>query len=83
MYWPGINESIEKMVAKCAICQKYQSKSAKEPMISHIVPDLPFQKIAMDICEYGAKAFLVVSDYYSRFLEILPLTNKTAGQCIT
>lgn len=52
-------------------------------MISHSVPDLPYQKIAMDICEYGAKEFLVVSDYYSKFLDVLPLTNKTAGQCIT
>lgn len=82
VYWPGIDESIENMIAKCSTCQKYRSKNVKEPMISHEVPDLPFNKIAMDICQYGAKSYLVVSDYYSRFMDILPLSNKTAGQCI-
>lgn len=82
VYWPGIDESIEKMITECAVCQKNRPKNVKEPMISHTAPDLPYQKLAMDICEYASKSYLVVSDYYSRFLDILPLSNKTAGQCI-
>lgn len=83
VYWPGIDEAIETTITKCAVCQKKRPKNAKEPMISHDVPELPYQKLAIDICDYGAKSYLVVSDYYSKFLDILPLNNKTAGQCIT
>lgn len=56
VYWPGIDDSIEKMIIKCETCQKHRPKRAREPMISHGVPELPFQKIAMDICQYGAKS---------------------------
>ncbi|RYE25774.1 MAG: hypothetical protein EOP45_04445 [Sphingobacteriaceae bacterium] len=83
VYWPGIDGAIEDMIAKCDVCQTSRPKSPKEPMISHTIPDLPFQKIGMDICEIGTKSYLIASDYYSRFLEILPLNNKTAGQCIS
>lgn len=51
-------------------------------MTSHEVPTPPFSKIEMDICECLTKSYLIVSDYYSRFLDIIPITSKTASTCI-
>lgn len=82
VYWPGIDESIERIVSRCEICQKYRSANIKEPMISHSVPELPYQKLGIDICQYAAKSYLVISDFYSRYLDIIPLQNKTAAECI-
>ncbi|XP_056444336.1 uncharacterized protein K02A2.6-like [Gadus chalcogrammus] len=39
----------------------------------------PWKRIAMDLCEHN---YLVISDYYSRFLEILHLPSTTSAQVI-
>ena len=83
VYWPGINEDIENKIAKCGICQKYRNCNVKEPMLSHDIPKYPFQKIGMDIMQWGNKNYLVTYDYYSKFLDIFSLSNKTASQVIT
>jgi len=51
-------------------------------MLSHTIPDIPFYKIAIDIAEFGGKSYLVIVDYYSRWIEILNLYNKTSDLVI-
>lgn len=51
-------------------------------MLSHSIPDIPFYKIAIDIAEFGGKSYLIIEDYYSRWLEILKLYNKTSDAVI-
>ena len=70
------------MIVKCSTCQKYGSANIKEPMISHKVPNYPYQKNGMDIFEFEHRDYLVVSDNYSRYLYILPLRNITANEVV-
>jgi len=51
-------------------------------MLSHKIPEIPFYKIAIDIAEFGGKNYLVVVDYYSRWIEVLKLYNKTSDAVI-
>jgi hypothetical protein len=83
MYWPGITKDIEKMVANCAVCEKYQNKNCKEPYIMQEVPELPFQKVAADIMDCMGQSYLVVMDYLSKWLEILPLKRKDSSEIIS
>lgn len=83
IYWPQINQDIENVIVRCQKCQRYRSANTKEPMLPHIVPNLPYQKIGMDIMHFEGKDYLVVNDYYSRFLDISPLRNKTASEVCT
>ena len=46
------------------------------------MPEVPFQKIASDICTFGNKDYLVIIDYFSKWLEILPLNSKTSYELI-
>ena len=41
MCWPGINHEISEMVDGCEICQEYQNKQKKEPIIPHPIPSTP------------------------------------------
>lgn len=82
IYWPGIDDAIENKVTKCATCQKFRSSNIKEPLMPHEIPDYPFQKIGLDIMEFAKKDYLVLCDYYSKFLDIIPLKNKTAAEVI-
>jgi len=51
-------------------------------MLSHTIPDIPFYEIAIDIAEFGEKSYLVIVDYYLRWIEILKLFNKTSDAVI-
>ena len=66
----------------CHFCQANRRTQRKEPLRSTPLPERPWQKIATDICEYNGKQYLVISDYYSRYLEILHSPTTTAEQIV-
>lgn len=81
-FWPGMSSDIENKIGGCKICMKFSKRNIKEPLISHEIPELPFQKIGMDLLDFGGKPFLIVVDYFSKWLEIIRLNNKTASTII-
>ncbi|KAK9717576.1 Integrase core domain [Popillia japonica] len=54
----------------------------KEPLIPHERPNIPFAKIGSDVLEYRCKSYLVVVDYYSNWIELVPMESKTAGDIV-
>uniref|UniRef100_A0A8D9BES0 Uncharacterized protein K02A2.6 n=1 Tax=Cacopsylla melanoneura TaxID=428564 RepID=A0A8D9BES0_9HEMI len=51
-------------------------------MLSNDVPTRPWEIIASDILEFGGKSFLVIFDYFSKWIEVLTLQSKTAQELI-
>ena len=82
LFWPGMSNDIYEKVSKCATCATYRRRNQKEPMIAHQIPERPWQKLGTDLCECKGKNYLVVVDYYSKFIETALLPNKTAGTVI-
>nr|XP_022904876.1 uncharacterized protein K02A2.6-like [Onthophagus taurus] len=82
VYWPGMSQEIEDYIKKCKVCEKFASKNVKEPLIPHKIPDLPFQNVASDLLFYAQKDYLVVVDYYSRWIELQQIPDKTANTVI-
>ncbi|KAG5882310.1 hypothetical protein JTB14_019335 [Gonioctena quinquepunctata] len=81
-YWPSINKDTEDYVTKCRICEKFKTNNVKEPMVPHQVPNKPFSKIAADIGEYGKSNYLIIFYYFSKWLQIVTMKNKTAEEII-
>lgn len=81
-FWPTYLTDIEKCVKSCVTCSKFQPKKVKEPLIPHDIPELPFFKVGADICESQAKFYLVLSDYYSKWLEVKKIPSKTSKSVI-
>ena len=75
------NDIYEKL-SKCATCTTYKRQNQKEPVIPHDIPERPWQKLKTDLCERKGENYLVVVDYYSKFIETALLLNKTAGTVI-
>jgi len=81
-YWPGMSSDVKNFIDKCEICRKFSISKIKEPLLQHEIPELPFQKIGIDIAEVERSNYLVVMDYYSGWLEVLSIKNKTSETVI-
>ncbi len=79
MWWPGISADIKNKVLSCQIYCELRNTQQKEPLISTPLPERPWKWIAADLCEHRGQHYLIVSDYYSRFLEILHLSSTTTS----
>lgn len=51
-------------------------------MIPHAIPDRPWQKLGSDVFEHKGKPYLVVVDYYSKFIKTCLMRDKTAGTIV-
>jgi transposase InsO family protein len=82
VWWPHISKEIKDCVSRCRFCLEKQPTQRKEPLLPSDLPDRPFQRIAIDLCEYRNTHFLVSVDYYSRYLDICRLPNLTSRSVI-
>lgn len=80
-YWPRLNEDIQKFIAQCRTCEKFSPSKSHEPLSPHNIPKGRYLKIGTDILELAGKSYLVIVDYFSHWLEIRPLVNKTS-KCV-
>lgn len=76
IYWPGMSTQIKELVLGCTQCQQYSRSNSKEPVISHEIPELPWQKIGVDFMEVQKKNYFVAVDYHSKFIELIPMIKK-------
>lgn len=83
MYWPNMESDINEMVGRCRICEKFQNENRREPMISHEIPSVPFEKIGCDFCDFAGKSYLIIRDYFSKWTEIIETRTKTAEEVIS
>lgn len=83
VYWPNINADVENCVGKCSVCEKYRSSNIKEPLIPQAVPNLPFEKVAVDLLEFRGKPYIALIDYYSKWLELHQLRDLTSNEVIS
>ena len=79
MYWPGMTNVIEEMIAKCPTYAKFKSRNKKEPLMPHDFPDRPWSKIRANIFLFGGRPHLVVADYFSKYPEVCRLQTSTVS----
>ena len=71
VYWPCLNDQLEKLILNCELCLKYsQSKCKPKPTTSleQEIPMHPWSKLATDIFHYEGTSYLLIVDYTSKFL---------------
>ena len=81
VWWPVLSTELEKLVNNCTECCKACIQSP-EPLCPSPLPDLPFQKVASDMFELNGRTYLLLVDYYSRYVEIAKLSGTTATEII-
>ncbi|KAI5707774.1 hypothetical protein M8J77_009608 [Diaphorina citri] len=86
LFWPGITEDVKNKVASCETCARFAPNQTKIQMMTHIIPESPFDIVSMDVFEMNIKnkkrRFLVTVDHYSDFFELDELPDMTAKSLI-
>ena len=82
VWWPGITKSLESFIKACPECQQ-TIPSQREPLLSTPLPNHPWEKVAMDLFDLKGKTYILLVDYYSRFVEVQQLQSMTTSSVIS
>ena len=63
VYWPNIDQDLEKLVQSCAQCQEDLPSQPKESYIRHDQPDHAFQYVSADLGTYASRQYLIIVDH--------------------
>ena len=82
LYWPRMSAEAREHMSQCDVCQSVQDAPRKEPMMKHAVPERPWAKIGVDLCDFNGRTLLVVVDYFSNYLEVCRMQQLTSTAVI-
>ena len=82
VFWPGMNKEVKEWIQTCEACREFEQTPCKETLISHEIPDSPWQKIATDLFTFKNKEYLVTVCYRYNFWEVDRLYNTKSSTVI-
>ena len=85
VWWPGMDAEAEQFLKACNQCQLLTNTCKLEPITPTILPDGPWQDLAIDLMGPfpSGENLLVVIDYYSRYQEVAIMKKTTSERIVT
>ena len=81
IWWPGMSKELKEYVFSCPVCSR-ERRNHIEPLITTPLPLLPWQKIGTDLFEFKGSHYLLVIDYFSRYIEVVEVRSMTSVHII-
>ena len=84
-YWPTLNKDVTQYVKDCQQCARRKPLTrSMEPKAGTLIANHPYDLVSMDLQELpetprGFKYILVIVDFFTHYMEAIPLKNKTAA----
>jgi transposase InsO family protein len=79
VWWPGMTKDIREMVKTCASCLEHR-RNPKEPLMGTAVPERAWWRLAMDFFEKDGHMYLVVVDYFSRYISVHEMGESATAE---
>jgi len=76
VWWPGLSREIQDLVQQCRVCV-LQRDNKPEPLTTTPLPDCPWQIVATDLFELKGTDYLIVIDYFSRYVAVAAMQKTT------
>ena len=83
-YWKGMAKDVKDYIQRCPACQQEKAHVQSYPLHMMEIPDLPFDKIAIDLVtdftesNKGNRHILTIIDLLTGWPEAIPIPNKSA-----
>ena len=81
VWWPGVTSAIKQFVQACPICQR-STNLHRESLLSTPLPSYPWERIAANLFKLKSSVYLLVANYYFRFVEVQKLTITTSSSIV-
>ena len=82
VFWVNINSDLKELVEKCDICQAQQNSTPIVQKYVSEVPPHPWHTLGSDLFYFQRIDFLVIVDYFSKYLIIRKIPNSTSSAVI-
>ena len=83
VWWPKIDQEIEKVTHECQPCNKTRRAPPGSPLLPWSWPTAPWQCVHLDFATHQAKHYLIMVDAHSKWPEVIgPTKTKTADSTI-
>ena len=83
VWWPGLNDDIEKTVRQCTECQLNQSTPAVAPLQPWQWPTRPWKRLHLDYAgPVKGKMYLIIVDAHSKWIEAVCTPSATSAAVI-
>ncbi|CAB3239859.1 unnamed protein product [Arctia plantaginis] len=82
VWWPRIDEDIERMCAACKTCSLTADMPPKSIIVPWSWPREPFERINIDFFSHSNNTYLILVDGHSKWIEVIHMTTTTASNTI-
>ena len=83
VWWPHLDQDLEKLAKSCVQCQSYRNMPAAAPLHPWLWPSKPWQRIHIDYAgPIDGKMMPVVIDAHSKWPEVISMSSSTAQATI-
>ena len=77
IWWPGMTAEIRSLVKGCPVCTEFR-RVQREPLLPTPFPSRPWVRLGLDFCQWKGDQYLVMIDYYSRYIVAEKMTSTTS-----
>lgn len=83
VWWPTINNDIERLIKGREICLQHKPNPEISPLIPWKYPDGPWERIHIDFLgPFKDKTYLVIINAFSKWMEVIPMAKTTSYHTI-
>ena len=82
LFCVNYSRDIQEEVEKCTLCQENDTSTTQRHKFYSDIPPFPWHTVGSDLFYHRKQDYLVLVDYFSKFLIVRKLPNSTSGDII-